>query len=193
MTRSSDAKEQRVRICLGFWFCCLGRYLPSSCLQWQVDTCRHCFCGVQWMLENTSKALADQFDPCITGLILASFDGFISRKARFCKEGVGLAGQVRSSKMLNSDSAHAARLICSRCRPHLNFISGENGSGKSAALQCLQVCLGVQARLTGRARSGKELINDNAATATAKVVLWNTVRPPSCACGSSALAWTCSP
>ena len=88
---------------------------------------------------------------------------------------MGLAGQVRSSKMLNSDSAHAARLICSRCRPHLNFISGENGSGKSAALQCLQVCLGVQARLTGRARSGKELINDNAATATAKVVLWNTV------------------
>ena len=79
--------------------------------------------------------------------------------------------------MLNPDRAHAARLICSCCRPHLNFISGENGSGKSAALQCLQVCLGVQARLTGRARSGKELINDNAATATAKVVLWNTVRP----------------
>lgn len=61
------------------------------------------------------------------------------------------------------------------CRPHLNFISGENGSGKSAALQCLQVCLGVQARLTGRAKTGKELINDNATVATAQVVLWNTV------------------
>ena len=96
------------------------------------------------------------------GLILASFDGFISRKARFCKEGVGLAGQVRSSKMLNSDSAHAARLICSRCQaaPELH-IWGGTAPGKSAALQCLQVCLGVQARLTGRARSGKELINDN--------------------------------
>ena len=67
------------------------------------------------------------------------------------------------------------------CRPHLNFISGENGSGKSAALQCLQVCLGVQARLTGRAKTGKELINDSSAVATAKVVLWNTVRTaPSC-------------
>ena len=61
------------------------------------------------------------------------------------------------------------------CRPHLNFISGENGSGKSAALQCLQVCLGVQARLTGRAKTGKELINDSATVATAQVVLWNTV------------------
>ena len=66
------------------------------------------------------------------------------------------------------------------CRPHLNFISGENGSGKSAALQCLQICLGVQARLTGRARTGKELINDSSASATAKVVLWNTVRTLLC-------------
>lgn len=66
------------------------------------------------------------------------------------------------------------RSVCSPCRPHLNFISGENGSGKSAALQCLQVCLGVQARLTGRAKTGKELINDKASVTTAKVVLWNT-------------------
>ncbi len=66
------------------------------------------------------------------------------------------------------------------CRPHLNFISGENGSGKSAALQCLQVCLGVQARLTGRAKTGKELINDSSSVATAKVVLWNTVRALLC-------------
>ena len=66
------------------------------------------------------------------------------------------------------------------CRPHLNFISGENGSGKSAALQCLQVCLGVQARLTGRAKTGKELINDSSAVATAKVILWNTVRTAAC-------------
>ena len=92
------------------------------------------------------------------------------------EDGSRLTGRAWNSKKLISDSAHAARLICSCCRPHLNFISGENGSGKSAALQCLQVCLGVQARLTGRARSGKELINDNSATATAKVVLWNMVR-----------------
>ncbi|CAL5228582.1 g11742 [Coccomyxa viridis] len=83
----------------------------------------------------------------------------------------GKAGQIKS--------VHAVDFMCHKnfeveFGPHLNFISGENGSGKSAALQCLQVCLGVQARLTGRAKTGKELINDNSAVATAKVVLWNT-------------------
>lgn len=63
----------------------------------------------------------------------------------------------------------------SGCRPHLNFVSGENGSGKSAALQCLQVCLGLQARLTGRAKTAKELIMTKQSVAVAKVVLWNTV------------------
>ena len=68
-------------------------------------------------------------------------------------------------------SAH----LLSGCSPHLNFISGENGSGKSAALQCLQVCLGVHARLTGRAKTAKELIMTKQSVAVAKVVLWNTV------------------
>ena len=40
--------------------------------------------------------------------------------------------------------------------------------------------LGVQARLTGRAKTGKELINDSSSVATAKVVLWNTVRALLC-------------
>lgn len=34
--------------------------------------------------------------------------------------------------------------------PHITFISGANGSGKSAALTALQCCLGVQAKGTGR-------------------------------------------
>lgn len=63
------------------------------------------------------------------------------------------------------------------CRPHLNFITGENGSGKSATLQCLQVCLGARARDTGRSTAAKGLINDEASSATARTVLWNTVRP----------------
>ncbi len=36
------------------------------------------------------------------------------------------------------------------CRPHITIITGANGSGKSAVLQALQVCLGVSARSTGR-------------------------------------------
>jgi hypothetical protein len=73
--------------------------------------------------------------------------------------------------------AHVLRGQCIR-RPHLNFISGENGSGKSATLQCLQVCLGARARDTGRSSSAKELVNYAASSATARVTLWNTVRPP---------------
>lgn len=34
-------------------------------------------------------------------------------------------------------------------RPHVTFISGTNGSGKSAVLQALQCCLGVKASQVG--------------------------------------------
>ena len=69
-------------------------------------------------------------------------------------------------------------------RPHLNFISGENGSGKSATLQCLQVCLGVDARKTGRSTTARGLINDAGNHAVAQVTVWNTVSPcpRACAC-----------
>jgi hypothetical protein len=35
----------------------------------------------------------------------------------------------------------------------VTFVSGTNGSGKSAVLQALQCCLGVRANATGRAKS----------------------------------------
>ena len=73
-------------------------------------------------------------------------------------------------------SMTAEALITVPRRPHLNFITGENGSGKSATLQCLQVCLGARARDTGRSTAAKGLINDEASSANARTVLWNTVR-----------------
>jgi len=36
--------------------------------------------------------------------------------------------------------------------PNVNFINGSNGSGKSAILAAIQICLGAQARRTGRAK-----------------------------------------
>lgn len=60
------------------------------------------------------------------------------------------------------------------CRPHLNFVSGANGSGKSASLQALQCCLGVQARKTGRAANFAELIQDGAPSGLVSVTIWNT-------------------
>ena len=38
-----------------------------------------------------------------------------------------------------------------RFGPHVTFINGTNGSGKSAILQGMQFCLGMQAAKTGRA------------------------------------------
>ena len=42
--------------------------------------------------------------------------------------------------------------------PHTNFITGENGSGKSAIIAALQICLGASARSTHRGKSIKNLI-----------------------------------
>ena len=60
------------------------------------------------------------------------------------------------------------------CRPHVNFISGSNGSGKSASLQALQCCLGVKARATGRASKVEQFIKTGCSHAVAAVSLWNT-------------------
>lgn len=57
---------------------------------------------------------------------------------------------------------------------HVNFISGTNGSGKSAVLQALQICLGATARETGRGRSLRELIRTGCDEATLRVTVWNT-------------------
>ncbi|KAI9909730.1 hypothetical protein PsorP6_014901 [Peronosclerospora sorghi] len=42
--------------------------------------------------------------------------------------------------------------------PHINFITGENGSGKSAIIAALQICLGASARSTHRGKSIQHLI-----------------------------------
>ena len=46
---------------------------------------------------------------------------------------------------------------CALLLQHVTFVSGTNGSGKSAVLQALQCCLGVKASNTGRANSFKKV------------------------------------
>ncbi|KAL4440366.1 hypothetical protein ABPG75_003367 [Micractinium tetrahymenae] len=58
--------------------------------------------------------------------------------------------------------------------PHVNLISGDNGSGKSALLVALQCCLGARAADTGRFRSMAGFVREEATQATVKVTLWNT-------------------
>jgi structural maintenance of chromosomes protein 6 len=49
----------------------------------------------------------------------------------------------------------------SLCR-NVNFITGQNGSGKSAILAAIQICLGAGARRTHRARNLKDLVRKDA-------------------------------
>ena len=63
-----------------------------------------------------------------------------------------------------------------RCRPRLNFFCGQNGSGKTAVLHGLQMCLGVSVKQSGRASTGGELIKDDANHCKTMATLWNTGR-----------------
>lgn len=54
------------------------------------------------------------------------------------------------------------------CR-NVNFIYGQNGSGKSAILAAIQICLGAGARRTHRARNLKDLVRKDSDSGYAKV------------------------
>ena len=53
------------------------------------------------------------------------------------------------------------KLSVKLCR-NVNFIHGQNGSGKSAVLAAIQVCLGAGARRTHRARNLRDLVRKEA-------------------------------
>lgn len=59
-------------------------------------------------------------------------------------------------------------LTVNLCR-NVNFIHGQNGSGKSAILAALQICLGANARRTHRARNLKDLVRKESKCNGAKV------------------------
>lgn len=69
-------------------------------------------------------------------------------------------------------SVYVENFMCHRklsvelCR-NVNFINGQNGSGKSAILAAIQICLGATAKRTNRARNLKELVRkDGGSVAT---------------------------
>lgn len=57
--------------------------------------------------------------------------------------------------------------------PHVTFISGKNGSGKSASLQALQCSLGVKATKHGKNASLSKLIRTGMDEAIVRVTIWN--------------------
>ena len=57
--------------------------------------------------------------------------------------------------------------------PHITFVSGTNGSGKSAVQQALQCALGVKAKDTGRAGTMKNFVRTGAREAVIRVCVAN--------------------
>ena len=67
------------------------------------------------------------------------------------------SGIIRSIRMMNF-MCH--KHVTLDLNPHINFICGQNGSGKSAALTALTICLGAKASVTNRAGSLKSFIQN---------------------------------
>ena len=74
---------------------------------------------------------------------------------------VNAAGKLPEAGVIQK--IHVENFMCHRkftvelCR-NVNFIYGQNGSGKSAILAAIQICLGAGARRTHRARNLKDLV-----------------------------------
>ena len=84
--------------------------------------------------------------------------------------GAGLPGHVKRIEVANfMCHKHMTMDFC----PHVTFISGTNGSGKSASLQALQCSLGVNATKHGKNAGLSKLIRTGAEEAIVRVTIWN--------------------
>ncbi|CAM9329091.1 unnamed protein product, partial [Choristocarpus tenellus] len=74
-----------------------------------------------------------------------------------CRKPLGAPESGLVSKIMVSNFMCHRKLSIHLCR-QVNFIHGRNGSGKSAILAALQICLGARAKLTNRANKLDDLI-----------------------------------
>lgn len=95
--------------------------------------------------------------------------GEISKKM---PKSINKAGRQAEAGVI--DKVYVENFMCHRkltiplCR-NVNFIHGQNGSGKSAILAAVQICLGAGARRTHRARNLKDLVRKESNCDGAKV------------------------
>lgn len=97
----------------------------------------------------------------------------LERSGRVRKAGIGkqaCSGHIESIELIDF-MCHRHLLIT--LNSHINFIVGNNGSGKSAILTALTVCLGGRASSTQRATNVDTLIREGAQSGKVKVKLYN--------------------
>ncbi|KAF9429644.1 Structural maintenance of chromosomes protein 6 [Podila epigama] len=85
----------------------------------------------------------------------------------------GLVAEIGVIEMIEMQDFMCHRHLRVPFGPKINFIIGHNGSGKSAILTAIMVCLGGKANATNRAQSLKALIREGAAQADVKLQLRN--------------------
>jgi len=91
------------------------------------------------------------------------------RTANLTPRKVNSAGKPADAGII--DRVYVENFMCHRkltvtlCQ-NVNFIHGQNGSGKSAVLAAIQICLGAGARRTHRARNLRELIRKGSSPGT---------------------------
>ncbi|KAJ8099893.1 hypothetical protein POJ06DRAFT_254816 [Lipomyces tetrasporus] len=83
---------------------------------------------------------------------------------------VATAGIIKSVELVNFMCHKYLKIDFG---PQINFVIGHNGSGKSAILTAITVCLGAKASVTNRASSLKSLIKEGCNSASVSVIIKN--------------------
>lgn len=114
----------------------------------------------------TNEGIETQNNEKITPQVLSSNAGSSLGKKRKNSS----SGYIESIELIDF-MCHSHLLV--RLNAHINFIVGNNGSGKSAILTALTVALGGRASITQRASSMESLIREGATTGIVRIKLFN--------------------
>ena len=72
------------------------------------------------------------------------------RESSFASSATGLTGECGVIESVTAENFMCHRNFQLDFCPRINYITGVNGSGKSAVLAAIQICLGARATTTNR-------------------------------------------
>ncbi|KAF9968831.1 Structural maintenance of chromosomes protein 6 [Mortierella alpina] len=95
------------------------------------------------------------------------------KKAKAHSGKIGMTAEIGVIEMIEMFDFMCHRHLKVPFGPKINFIIGHNGSGKSAIMTAITVCLGGKANSTNRAQTLKALIREGASQAEVKLQIRN--------------------